>query len=173
MGLLRGLMWFVGVCLLVGGAGLVYFPLGVAGWIAYTVAGCGLVLLLGLMVTIGARRPAPQRVTRRLVMQLPPNPGPFNRWANPVPDSGLTKPTASGDADYTGMMHSQRTEPDGTVVEGMVRTERVVRNTRTGRRTYARKTKTITRRRPLRKVLGAKSRTHGTASTMAPTRRSR
>lgn len=188
MGALRVFMWIVGCVMVLAGLAMLYFETGLSEAVSYTVAGLGLLVLLGLMIMGASTRaqPAPRVVVDRPVpivrsnlrsdrharddgfVEVPDLPEPWEPvGGTDTADKRLPKGRL---VEYTGVARTARTGPDGTIVEGTVRTRRVVRNTKAGRRTYTRKTKTVTRRRPTatrRAGKAPRTRTHGRRKTVA------
>ncbi len=150
MSVLRVLTWCFGFLLVGGGVALLYYPMGLPTWAPYGVMGLGAILLLCAIIFTAAG-PAPRSA-------------PLARTVN--------ESVHPSNVDYTAVAHSESLEPDGTLVEDTVRTQRSVRNTSTGRRSYAKKTETVTRRRPARGV-GAATRTHKSRSKTVVTKRTR
>lgn len=46
----RTIIWIVGVLMLVGGAAILFFETGLAAWVPATIAGAGLLIIIGLLV---------------------------------------------------------------------------------------------------------------------------
>ncbi|MES2155320.1 MAG: hypothetical protein V4510_09320 [bacterium] len=181
MSFARGVLWFFGIALVAVAVVLVAMQTGLA-WAPYILGGVGLVIVAALLLTA---RSANQRHTQRatpasvtVVETYRPSARPARRRvytaqaeteapAAEQPTAVTLPPVAPGTTQYTGIARSALRQPDGSIVQGTVRTDSVVQRTSSGRKqVVTRKTKSISRR-PVRGV----RRTHTT--TRRVTRRSR
>jgi hypothetical protein len=146
MGFLRVFFWILGACLVLGALASLFLQAGLSRWVPLGMAAAGLILIFGLLVMGAANAAQPTPVVRSTVV-MPGARRPLrsrvHRGARPFAGPG---PPVPGETRYTSVGRSTRVAPDGTRVEGTVRSQRVVR--RRPRRIYTSKQTTVRRIRP-------------------------
>lgn len=164
MGAARVLLWVLGASLVVGGLVLLYLESPLNRYVSMTMASIGLLIIVGLMVMAGATtaKSPPRAIMNQDRVVRPIESSHADTWTSPDATRPSSRPLAAsvgGNAEFSGISQSQRIRPDGAVVKSTV--ERVVAKTPAGgRRTFTRKTKTVTKRPKRTGVNSRKGRTH-------------